>query len=180
MGSEYYIDNHEIAKVIFRYRFFATCLFYAFFGYFLNSCFNDNNQRLLNTINYYLHYPKAKRACFNHYLFIDDEERNYFIINRSISYEKENNHQVYYVPLLFDKMIGISNSICLLFYYCFFLFSSIGYLIFFTRGYFFLKEIFSWHFSSSPFGKGIGGYKCEEYHYSYDKNGDIKKMTIKI
>ena len=52
-------------------------------------------------------------------------------------------------------MIGISNSICLLLYYCFFLFSSIGYLIFFTRGYFFLKEIFAWHLSA----QGVGGNK---------------------
>ena len=112
--------SHININVVIIYQY--ACLFrcYYLINYFLNVIFNDDNERLFNTINYYFfHYHVKKKETtyclllnnfFASYAYkiilVHQEDSHFFIYDQSLSLIKKG-EIYYYVPLLFD---GINNN----------------------------------------------------------------------
>ena len=90
------------------YQFYQTCCFCYFINYFLNNLFNNDNERLFNTINYFFRYRYISQKTLNHYLFVDEKQVGSFLYDHSM-YLLHNQQRYYYVPLLFDNVRNYFN-----------------------------------------------------------------------
>ena len=108
--------NKKIAFLLFI-MFHYYCV-----NYFFNNLFNDNNERLFNTINYFFRYRYISKKTLNHYLFVDEKQVGSFLYNRSMSFI-HNQQKYYYVPLIFDHTCNWFLSFFSIIYALFFIFN---------------------------------------------------------
>ena len=134
-----YFHEKDGRKIFLLYQLSYACCLFFFINYILNCLFNNDNERLYNHFNLFIHRYRYQKKTIAQLLFIDEKQIDHFLYDRS-RLLFFNNQNYYYVPTLFDGTSNYFLNVFKLVSICFLFFFFIPYYCYAVKNFFFVQK----------------------------------------